>query len=155
MDSRIKTPEERLARSRQLGIIVDEQDEWLLSTFTWRLVGGYVVTRHPLVGRVQYLYLHHMIAGMPIDRSLRVDHRDRNKLNNRRGNFRYTTQSVNLINSDRGDDPMLGIRRYKNGLYYVRLRRHPGYIYLRDGWMTIEEAQQARDGLRRELGELE
>ena len=81
---------QRLARAQALGIRVDPEDEWLLSEFTWRLVGGYVATTLRRGGRNYMLYLHHCIVGMAWWHGEAVRHRNRDKLDNTRRNLVYS-----------------------------------------------------------------
>ncbi len=65
-----------------------EKHKWSLST------KGYVATT--VKGRIIKIQ---NILGMPNKASRVVDHRDRNKLNNRKSNYRYCTNKENVRNS--------------------------------------------------------
>lgn len=83
------TREERRERSRQLGILVDPQDDWLLSEYTWiRHASLYIVHQAYIGGRIYTLFLHHFIMGMPIHEGIVIDHINRNPDDNRRSNLR-------------------------------------------------------------------
>lgn len=60
------SPEERLRKAQALGIIVDAQDEWLLSAFTWCKIGrSCFQTTIIRNGKRSWSYLSHMIMGEP------------------------------------------------------------------------------------------
>src|SRR5436190_144664 len=96
------TTAQRTERSAQLGILVDDEDAWLLAAFTWKLIQGNPATTS--LDREWTIYIQHFIIGIPIDELLVVDHRDQNKLNNRRSNLRYVTKQQNMLNHMNKDD---------------------------------------------------
>lgn len=141
----------RLTRAIELGIIVDEQDEWLLSTFTWRISNwGYVLTQMTYDGRkYPTCFLHHLIIGQPIDGSV-IDHKNRNKLDNRRANLWYTTRSENSLNSSQTDraehiSPSVGG-------FSVQILRHGKRHYV-GYFRQYPMAEKARDDFLQELKE--
>lgn len=85
---------------------VDSQDRALAEGHRWyKNTGGYVSTvKHRKgsktgdKGRSVNLCLHRLIMGEPPEEGLIVDHRDRNKLNNRRDNLRWATRQQNEAN---------------------------------------------------------
>ena len=72
-------------------ILVDDEDQYLLSQYNWRLSSnGYVCAYH----NNKKLYLHRLICtGKPT-----IDHINKNKLDNRRSNLRPATYSENNAN---------------------------------------------------------
>jgi hypothetical protein len=135
------TVDQRLVRATELGILVDVEDEWLLSTFTWALsTKGYVVTT---IGDRRNLAIHHFIVGIPWDAEVVVDHIDRNKLNNRRSNLRYASLQQNRLNHKGVDNPMLNIVLTPTGKYCVYIRR--GQENWSRVFVLLEDAQRARD----------
>src|SRR3954454_21704953 len=89
------TTEERLQQAQESGILVDEQDEWLLANFTWHLSSdGYaatnVVVEYGGEGsrRRKYTLLHHCIVGQPIY-PWEIDHINHIRSDDRRCNLRY------------------------------------------------------------------
>ena len=144
------TTTQRAERSAQLGILVNDEDAWLLSAFTWKLIQGNPATTS--LDREWTIYIQHFIIGMPIDASLVVDHRDQNKLNNHRSNLHYVTKQQNMLNHKNKDDPMANIRLLKGGRYWFRLNRMGWNYYAPTSYATLEEAQQARDAMMKELG---
>jgi len=75
--------------------IVDDEDFDLVRQFNWSInTNGYA---HRTVGKKRKkLYLHQLI--MKIPRGKDVDHRNGNKLDNRRENLRVATRSQNIVN---------------------------------------------------------
>lgn len=79
----------------------DAADAALVSGYLWRLDHGYAVAgvyrgvhaRRP----VENVYMHRLISGAV--RGQFVDHRDRNRLNNTRGNLRLCDRRQNAANS--------------------------------------------------------
>ena len=148
------TPEQRYQRAIALGILVDEEDAWLLSSCTWYIsTGGYVMTATNLGERYKTTFLHHFIVGEPIYEGSVIDHIDRNQLNNRRPNLRYTTQFVNVLNSDVVEEAS-NINIHGGGRFQVRIRRNnvSHYVGL---YNTMQEAQYARDKWLEEYRQLQ
>ena len=139
--------EQRLVRATELGILVDVEDEWLLSTFTWATDKrfGHVYTAFDTPP--YHVFIHHYIVGLPLDADYVVDHIDRNPLNNRRNNLRYITISGNILNSRIQDNPYRNIEQRRNGLFRVRLKRDGQYYDGPELYTTIEEAQRVRDAI--------
>jgi len=138
------TTEQRLARSRELGIIVDGQDLWLLSAYTWRRdPNGYIRTYKRLPDRTLVgIALHHYIVGQPTDANTVVDHGDRNQLNNRRSNLSYVSHWESAENrSSTTDAP--GVELFPSGSWRAWARRG-GVRYHIGTYPTKEEAINAR-----------
>ena len=87
--------------TRQI-IVVDDEDAQLVREHNWSVVaiertyGTVYAVRRTTSPR---LHLHQLIMGPPPDPDLVIDHRDRDKLNNRRSNLRWATVSQNKVNS--------------------------------------------------------
>jgi hypothetical protein len=147
------TPEQRYQRAKSLGILVDEEDEWLLSTYTWRIsTGGYVSTMMHWPTFQKDVYLHHAIMGMPWATTDCIDHISRNKLDDRRSNLRWATYTENKLNSNRSDNAV-GAYLKPNGKYQT--------VVVRDNvkhelgtYDTIEEATHVRNTWLAENGKL-
>lgn len=73
--------------------IVDMQDREIADSHIWHVSHGYATTR---MGR--HLVKLHQLIFTP-EEGLQPDHKNRNRLDNRRTNFRSATQSNNIFNS--------------------------------------------------------
>lgn len=87
--------------------VIDDADRELVSKFNWFASGcdGQVyAVRHQRIGGGQQLtiYMHRYIVGADVGDNLEVDHRDRNRLNNRRKNHAYPVRSQLTICTPRG-----------------------------------------------------
>jgi hypothetical protein len=139
------TTEERRQRAHDLGILVDQQDEWLLETYTWHLnEDGYPRTRIP--GTNTLVFLHHCIVGYPIWEGQEIDHENRSRLNNHRYNLRYVDHFVQTLNRDfpTGETGERNITLRSTGMYKVQLYRYKQWIYLGQ-FSTLAEAVTVRD----------
>jgi hypothetical protein len=110
--------EERLRLAKKYGILVDPEDEWLLSDYTWTIhSSGYPATWMTLSYRVQrVVYLHHCIVGQAVSQRDEVCHLDRNKMNCRRSNL--VIQSVS-----KGKRLNSNVLRAKHVMFDMRAKR--------------------------------
>jgi hypothetical protein len=102
------------------GILVDEQDSWLLGEFVWRVGDrGYVFRREPVTGK--RLSLHRIIL-QPKQCEL-VDHINGVKHDNRRSNLRIANESLNSQNLTRVS--RRSTTKLRNVYYYGHLAERP------------------------------
>jgi len=66
----------------------------------------------------EYKYLHHLIIGKP-PKGFVTDHKDRNKLNNKRNNLRFITNQQNIMNSNKRKNTS---SKYK-GVCFVKAKK--------------------------------
>lgn len=147
--------QDRLRIALERGIIVDEQDRWLLEAYTWSLNhDGYAVTRTP--GANTPTYLHHCIVGYPIREGEEIDHEDRNRINNSRRNLRNVNRSKQMLNREQatGETGERNISLRHTGKYKVSVYRQKQQVYLgqydtlkkavdiRNAWLIAEEMRE-------------
>jgi hypothetical protein len=135
---------------------VDEADFAVLSERKWKLhKDGYAYRTERQNGRYVNVYMHRAILGITDKR--RVDHINRDKLDNRRENLRAATQSQNLHNSGKPKHNRSGHK----GVYWMNKRnrwcaqiRVDGHHYHLGVHATLDDALAAYEaGRRRLLGE--
>ena len=81
--------------------IVDDADFERLSQFRWHLSGGGYPTRSKREGKItKHIRMHADILGLPPDGFV-TDHKNRDRLDNSRGNLRFINKSSNARNSNR------------------------------------------------------
>lgn len=88
-----------IALTRGRFALVDAADYDALSAHRWHFDGYYASRRGPefAPGRSEHIYMHRAIVGAPAD--LEVDHRNADKLDNRRGNLRLASRRQNVVNA--------------------------------------------------------
>lgn len=143
------TRELRIQLAAERGIIVDDQDMWLLEEYTWAIDNhGYAFSTN---GR-KTMKLHHFIMGQPIWEKETIDHVNGNKRDNRRSNLRYATYHENQANRRDVSNAKYVYPIYKGG-YVFRISRqslkHVEYyktqaeaIAARDKWMAMQESER-------------
>lgn len=143
------TNAEKQQIANERGVLVDEQDAWLLEEYTWFInEDGYPITGLPrdANGRKATMFLHHCIMGQPIWNGDEIDHINRIPRDCRRSNLRYATRSVNRINTSRAVGPSgeRNIYLKADGRYYVRIRRDKVEHFV-GSFTALDEAVAARD----------
>lgn len=101
--------------------LIDAADEPLVAPYRWTVTpGSYVRTNVPVDGHV--LAIHRVILGLKHRDGKKVDHVNRNPLDNRRTNLRLATDAENMQN--RGSRP--GSSSSYRGVYWNRAARKWG-----------------------------
>ncbi len=122
--------------------IVDDEDFERLNQFRWYKAGrGYAVGR---MGTKTVFKMHRIVANAPD--GMEVDHKNRNKLDNRKSNLRIVTHIENMQNIKKatsGIEMTTGKRKKK---YLVRVS-HMGKRYYGGYFNTLAEAKEARKNL--------
>lgn len=130
--------------------VVDDEDAWAAKG-RWTFSHGYA--QHRVNGRIEYL--HRAIAArMGFPPEAHVDHRNTNKLDNRRANLRHADKSRNSANrkvyAKRSGSP--GRSQYKGvhrpggtGPWVAYITLHGRRTYLGYTFETEEEAARAYD----------
>lgn len=107
-------------------VIVDKDNEHLLSANGWRLCRGYVQRNRPVKGGE--IMLHRMILSCPAGHY--VDHINGNKLDNRRENLRIVTPSQSIMNTG----PCKGCSSsYKGVTWHKAIKKWQAKIGLKGG----------------------
>ncbi|MBW1813055.1 MAG: HNH endonuclease [Deltaproteobacteria bacterium] len=76
--------------------VIDTEDVEKVRGYKWHVnAQGYAATRP----KKKVLKIQHIIMGINADYKNQIDHRDRDRLNNRKSNFRFCTQGDNAKNS--------------------------------------------------------
>ena len=130
--------------------IVDKDFAHLADEANWcKSWHGYAVGRYDN----KLCRMHHLIVGKT-PAGLVVDHINRNKLDNRSGNLRTTTQSKNMLNVGMRKDNKTGHRNISlaNNVYTVYIRRNNKVLF-NARYKTINEAVLSRDKVLRQIGE--
>lgn len=122
--------------------VVDRSDLETVMAYGWWLSNsGYAVAgRYRRGGGSHRILMHRLLCPTSPDKP-GVDHIDRDKLNNRRGNLRACTQADNLKNAKGHRDSRTGIKGVSR-TYNDRFRARVGG-HLVGTFRTIEEAQSA------------
>jgi hypothetical protein len=113
-DGRIILPCGRVVR-------VSPADLPLVRPFRWRWNGHYVISA-PQKNRIRKTILIHRVILGVTDRSITVDHRDLDTLNNRRSNLRLASQSQQMANS-RKPNRLNSLSKYKGVSWRKRRKR--------------------------------
>lgn len=124
-----------------------------LSQLCWQLRGGrdhlpyvYRGTERNHVKAIHYLHriIMERVIGRPLLRSERIDHIDRNPLNNRRSNLRIANASQNAANAPKhrdGNNLYRGVYRRNNGRFSTKICVNRRVIQLG----TYDTPEEARD----------
>ena len=131
------------------GTVRLDREDWLLARdYTWGLQDrgycwGYVGTR--------FILMHRWLMGEPP--GLDIDHRNGDKLDNRRANLRVCTRGENLRNRRLRKDSKAGykgVATRPNGRFSAAIAVN-GVKHSLGGFGTAEEAARAYDAAAREL----
>ena len=87
---------------------MDDEDYPAVAVHSWREQNGYAIRREFRDGKRQSIRMHREIIGA--SEGVEVDHRDGNKLDNRRKNLRVATKSQNQANARKHRDNKSGFK---------------------------------------------
>lgn len=124
-----------------IGLIVDKEDEHFVIDHKWSLSNGYA--RSKING--SNVMLHHLVIGFPPE-GLETDHKNRNRLDNRRSNLRHVTHQENLLNRDSWGKSLRGVyfdKTNKRTKPYKAYKRINGKSHNIGYYSTPEEAHKA------------
>ena len=121
---------------------IDIEDLPRVKAFSWTLVGGgYARGMFPSNnGKREYIKMHSLVTSFPV--GLMVDHKNRNKLDNRKSNLRLCTQKQNSYNvtRPRSKTGMVGVQKHHNR-YQAVIQNEGVNIYLGAYDCKIEAAK--------------
>lgn len=117
---------------------VDDEDYPLLSQMSWYEHRGYAVRTEKVNGKKKMVYMHRLIMRPPS--GMIVDHKDGNKLNNRRSNLRICTRAENNRN----------VRKIKSRKRAKIFSKYKGVYWVKRSGKWA--AQIRVDGKQRHLG---
>jgi hypothetical protein len=134
--------------------LVDDEDYDRLSLYRWHQGGaGYVESSYRMDGRTTTVRMHRLVTGAAAGQE--VDHKNRDKLDNRRNNLRIVTSTVNKWNMQRNTPNQTGHhgveRRPTSGRFTAQIIANGQRIWLgtfdtpEEAAHVYETARQARD----------
>ena len=119
--------------------IIDTDDKHLVYGYKF-----YNTARNAVVASGSKVKLHHLIMGKP-DKGLVIDHINRNHLDNRRSNLRFTSQKLNSVNTGKhivGTSVYKGVWNDKrNNKWIAELKYERKKIYIGRFATEIEAAR--------------
>lgn len=133
-------------------VIIDDEDAKFFMENRWNITNGYV--RKLASGRTKTRYLHQFISGIYDGR---VDHINRNRLDNRKENLRRATHSQNLANrglQSNNTSGYKGVRfRAERGTYEARIKVTGVELFIGSYKTAVEAAQAYNQRALIEFGE--
>lgn len=124
--------------------LADDSDSFLLN-WKWTVhPSGYA---HTYFGRTR-VFMHSMLIAVP--GGCVVDHRNRDRTDNRRENLRFASPRENAANRGRrrnASEPYVGVRQTANRKWQARIGERGRHLGI---FSTAEEAARARDDAARE-----
>lgn len=128
---------------------VDDADRHLVAPYKWHAVqdNGTWYAKRKKNGKL--VYMHRELLGVT-DPTVRIDHRDRDGLNNSRSNLRHTNHSQNALNAVRPtgkDSKYIGVRR--SGKRWCARASWDGVRWNCGTYDTEEQAAHAYDDFQR------
>jgi hypothetical protein len=137
------TPEQRLARLKELGVLFDEAWSLRISQYAWRISPrGYVEASSYFPDEPKTIKLHRLVMDA-LTAPEQVDHINRNALDNRVCNLRLVCNSINTRNTDRIDNSK-HIRLNKG---YYELRMSINNVRYNKTFKNLQDAEHARQEL--------
>lgn len=136
-------------------VLVDKDDFLLISEYTWNInpINGYVQTKtREGRGKSRTLLLHRVIMGAE-EGDPQVDHKYRDRLDNRKQNLRFATWSENQLNKglpSNNTSGFRGVSETAHHLFCAHLK--VGDIYNKKAFKTFDEAKAQRLAWEKEYG---
>ncbi len=139
----------KIANSLPVAEVDDEDFEELEDLGPWYLdPDGRVITLTRKLNGVS-TRMHHVVWKTEVPKGLELDHKDRNKRNNRKSNLRLATSSQNKWNTGMRRTNTSGFKgvniNINRGTIQASITVHGKLIHLGSHFKTLEEAARARD----------
>jgi len=122
-------------------ILLDQEDYEEYRKYSWSESSEkYPYLKARVAGEV--CYLHRLILNAPDD--LEVDHKNGNRLDNRKDNLRLSTHKQNMRNRKTCNSlGYKGVQRKSSGRYSARIRNEEGVRLYLGTYDTVEQAHDA------------
>jgi hypothetical protein len=134
--------------------LVDDADLSLVSGYRWYLLPSGYAHAKPYLGnyRKGSVYMHRLILQPPA--GMDTDHRNHDRLDNRRQNLRMATRSQNLANRSPRPGKFRGLKKERNAAtWQARIKVNQRTICLGNFRTRIEAAQAYNEAARKHFGE--
>ena len=89
-------------------VLIDDEDENLLKQYHWCVHHGYAVANGVRNGKRYSIYMHRLIMNTP--EGMEVDHKNGNRLDNRKSNMRNCTTKENCYNRGKNRNNKTGFK---------------------------------------------
>lgn len=139
--------------------LIDDDIFEIVNEYKWSLRKGYVVStmshhKDRKIGiRHKVINLHHIV--LPFNEGMDIDHKNRNRLDNRRSNLRHIKRSVNSLNGKLRKQNTSGHRGvgWDKAAHKWKASIKLNYKQITIGrYKTFEEAVRARKNFERSKG---
>lgn len=143
----------KLNGNNDKSVEIDDDDYEIVKDYKWYYSNGYATTTFHRIGcsktdknRNVNIRMHQLIMGEPPQEGLILDHKDRNRINNKRSNLRWVTYQQNLFNSSPAKNSKLGLKGItREGNKYGVNIKVDGIGYHLGAYSTKKEAAMVYD----------
>jgi hypothetical protein len=137
------SPSRLIALTKGMQALVDAEDYERLNAFVWKFGGRYAERNGRVNGKRVTVFMHRTVMGEP---DAEVDHRNRNKLDNRKENLRLAEHAQNVANCGKRSHNTSGFKgvRAKRSKWAAEIRVEGKTLYL-GTFVEKEAAARAYD----------